>query len=169
MKKFIYLLIASVAIAFVACNDDKEDTASEWAKANEEAYAERKAAPPLWQPIVSPSYTGPTGVYRRVIKEGPKGTEHPIQTAEVKIHYRGWFYNGTEFDPGTSLSGIPRSFRVNEVVRGFGVALQNMVVGDKWEICIPWFLGYGASNSGSIRGYSTLFFEIELLEINQYP
>lgn len=69
---------------------------------------------------------------------------------------------------------VGASFAVNGVVRGFSIALQNMVVGDKWKICIPYHLGYGASGYRQngitlIRGYSTLFFDVELLEINQYP
>jgi FKBP-type peptidyl-prolyl cis-trans isomerase len=40
-----------------------------------------------------------------------------------------------------------------------------MQVGDKWEIWIPWMLGYGETGNNSIPGYTTLVFEIELLEI----
>jgi len=40
-----------------------------------------------------------------------------------------------------------------------------MQVGDKWEVWIPWKLGYGESGSGTIKGYSTLVFEIELVAI----
>jgi FKBP-type peptidyl-prolyl cis-trans isomerase FklB len=40
-----------------------------------------------------------------------------------------------------------------------------MKVGDIWEIWVPWELGYGSSGSGSIPGYTTLVFEIELMEI----
>jgi len=44
-------------------------------------------------------------------------------------------------------------------------ALQNMEVGDKWEVWIPQELGYGAIPQTSIPAYTTLVFEIELLEI----
>jgi peptidylprolyl isomerase/FKBP-type peptidyl-prolyl cis-trans isomerase FklB len=42
-----------------------------------------------------------------------------------------------------------------------------MQEGDKWEIWIPWNLGYGASEntSGNIPAYTTLVFEIELVGI----
>ena len=63
---------------------------------------------------------------------------------------------------------IGTEFMLNGTVRGFGIALMNMVVGDKWKVCIPYDLGYGRSES-SIKAFSTLFFEIQLLEINQYP
>ncbi|MDL2223706.1 FKBP-type peptidyl-prolyl cis-trans isomerase [Bacteroidales bacterium OttesenSCG-928-M06] len=70
---------------------------------------------------------------------------------------------------------VSQDFRVNGMVPGFSIALQNMVVGDKWRVCIPYHLGYKTTGSSSstgkviVPGYSTLFFEIELLEINQYP
>jgi peptidylprolyl isomerase/FKBP-type peptidyl-prolyl cis-trans isomerase FklB len=54
---------------------------------------------------------------------------------------------------------------VNGVVDGFSTALQHMQVGDKWEIWIPWKLGYGESGNNSIQGYTTLVFEIELVAI----
>jgi len=40
-----------------------------------------------------------------------------------------------------------------------------MEVGDKWEVWIPWQLGYGSSASGTIPAYTTLVFEIELISI----
>jgi FKBP-type peptidyl-prolyl cis-trans isomerase len=50
-----------------------------------------------------------------------------------------------------------------------------MVVGDKWRLCIPYELGYGAAGKSDgygnvmMRGYTTLFFELELISINQHP
>ena len=54
---------------------------------------------------------------------------------------------------------------VNRVVDGFSTALQHMKVGDKWEVWMPWRLGYGANGSNAIPAHTTLVFEIELLEI----
>lgn len=54
---------------------------------------------------------------------------------------------------------------INGVIDGFSTALQHMKEGDIWEIWVPWELGYGSSGSGSIPGYTTLVFEIELMEI----
>ena len=41
-----------------------------------------------------------------------------------------------------------------------------MVEGDKYEVWIPQQLAYGANGSGSIPGYSTLIFEIELVSVD---
>jgi len=170
MKKIIYLLAFLISFSFTACNDDSNSDNQQWKSDNLKAY-EEVVQDPTWIPLVSMSNLGgPSGVYHKVIKSG-EGQERPIQTASVKVKYKGYYYTGTVFDSGSSQNDIPVSFNVNGVVRGFGFALQNMVVGDKWEICIPYFLGYGstASSTSAMRAYTTLFFELELVEINQHP
>jgi len=51
------------------------------------------------------------------------------------------------------------------VVDGFSTALQRMQVGDKLEVWMPWKLAYGESGNSTIKGYTTLVFEIELVDI----
>ena len=65
----------------------------------------------------------------------------------------------------TENTKIPRTFNVNGVVDGFSTALQRMQVGDKWEVWMPWKLAYGESGNSTIKGYTTLVFEIELVSI----
>ena len=43
--------------------------------------------------------------------------------------------------------------------------MQQMYIGDKWEIYIPAEMGYGKFSQPGIPGGSTLIFEIELLGI----
>lgn len=64
-----------------------------------------------------------------------------------------------------SIRLLPQ-FKVNELVPGVSIALQNMALGDKATVVLPWFLGYGARASAHIPGYSALSFDIELLEIS---
>jgi peptidylprolyl isomerase len=54
---------------------------------------------------------------------------------------------------------------LNQVIEGWQLALQEMRVGDRWIIYIPYNFGYGNRASGPIPAFSTLIFEVELLGI----
>ena len=56
---------------------------------------------------------------------------------------------------------------VNGVLEGFATALQHMHRGDHWRVTIPHQLGYGASGTTGIPGYSTLIFEIRLVDFEE--
>jgi peptidylprolyl isomerase/FKBP-type peptidyl-prolyl cis-trans isomerase FklB len=73
--------------------------------------------------------------------------------------------NKVIFDSTTNRNDVPSIFTVSGVVDGFSTALQHMQVGDKWEVWIPARLGYGERSQSNIPGFTTLVFEIELLEI----
>lgn len=175
MKKFVTafllpVLFISLSTIFYSCDDD-DDVDTEWRDINWEAYLNVVADPDFSEVVGSDG--SPEGAYKRIINSGT-GDVRPFQTSTVKVNYKGYYYDEILFDAGNSVSEIPASISLNEVVRGFSVALQTMVVGDKWEIVIPYFLGYGETNKidsyGNItmKGYTTLFFEVELLEIDLY-
>lgn len=96
--------------------------------------------------------------------------ETPFATDTVAVHYRGWLINGEVFDQ--SYSGdwnaevhVPVSFAASEVRTGWTTALLHMQEGEHWEVYIPYQMGYGTSGNGTIRGYSTLIFDIRLEEV----
>ncbi len=103
------------------------------------------------------------GVYYKVISEGKNDGRHPTPRNVVTAHYTGWTIDGKKFD--SSLGGIPMAFRLNELIEGWIIAMQQMCIGDKWEIYIPAELGYGKFSQPGIPGGSTLIFEIELFSI----
>ena len=103
------------------------------------------------------------GVYYKVISEGKNDSKHPTPYSIVTAHYTGWTINGKKFD--SNRSGTPIAFRLNELIEGWIIAMQQMCIGDKWEIYIPAELGYGKFSQPGIPGGSTLIFEIELLSI----
>lgn len=103
------------------------------------------------------------GLQYRVIKmgSGPK----PTAQQTVKVHYRGTFIDGKEFD-SSYKRGQPIEFPVNGVIRGWSEALMLMPVGSKWELFIPPDLAYGdAGAGGTIPPGATLVFEVELLDV----
>jgi FKBP-type peptidyl-prolyl cis-trans isomerase len=161
VRKTIFLLAGLAALTFAACGDTGSST--EWQTKNQEAYDSIKASPD-WLELET--IDGPTGVYYKDLTdpEAEVGVEYPIETSSVTINYTGWYYTGTVFD-----SGRKSVFNVNSLVRGFGAALQQMRVGQKWEVCIPYYLGYGISGTTVIQGYTTLFYEIELLQLTKHP
>lgn len=105
----------------------------------------------------------PSGVLYRIIERG-SGIVSPALDSVVSVHYRGALINGREFD-NSWKRGCPEAFRLNQVIEGWQKALQQMQVGDRWIVYIPYTLGYGNRSSGPIPAFSTLVFEVELLSI----
>ena len=106
----------------------------------------------------------PSGLQYKVIKQG-KGAI-PTETDRVKVHYKGTLIDGTEFDSSYSRNE-PTTFAANQVIKGWTEALTMMPVGSKWELYIPQELAYGSRNTGKIKPFSTLIFEVELLDIEK--
>ena len=127
----------------------------EYIRKNQEWLAE-KAKEEDVQPL-------PRGIYYKVLKSGEKNAPQPMVRSIVTVHYRGWTINGKQFD--RSLGGTPLAMRLNDLIDGWKVALQQMHVGDKWELYIPAEMGYGRFSQPGIPGGSTLVFEVELLGI----
>lgn len=105
----------------------------------------------------------PAGILYRVIEAG-LGSNTPRLNSIVSVHYKGTLINGREFDNSWKRN-CPEAFRLNEVIEGWQIALQQMHVGDRWIIYIPYAVGYGKRASGPIPAYSTLIFEVQLLSI----
>ncbi len=103
-----------------------------------------------------------SGLQYKIIKEG-KGAK-PTNEDKVKVHYHGTLIDGKVFDSSVDR-GEPIVFPVNGVIKGWTEALQLMPVGSKWKLFIPYNLAYGERGTYSIPPYSTLIFEVELLDI----
>lgn len=109
----------------------------------------------------------PSGAQYKILKTGDwtnKGV-HPTATDQVKVHYHGTLIDGTVFDSSVER-GEPITFGLNQVIKGWTEVVQLMQEGDKWVVYLPFDLAYGARGSGPIGAYSTLIFEIELIQVN---
>lgn len=105
----------------------------------------------------------PGGMYYKVLQVG-EGSTSPGPRSIVTVHYKGSLINGKEFD-NSYQRACPEAFRLCDVIDGWQLALQQMHVGDRWIIYLPYTLGYGSRTSGPIPAFSTLIFEVELLGI----
>ena len=146
----------------------REHTEAIKAKALEAQYGENKAAGEKFlaeNKAKEGVVTTESGLQYKVIKAG-KG-EIPSKTSTVKVNYKGTLIDGTEFDSSYKRN-TPASFRADQVIAGWTEALTMMPVGSKWELYIPYNLAYGTREAGEhIKPFSTLIFEVELLEIEK--
>lgn len=104
-----------------------------------------------------------SGLQYEVITQG--NGEKPSLSSTVRTHYHGTLIDGTVFDSSYDR-GEPAEFPVSGVIAGWTEALQEMAVGTKWRLYVPYNLAYGENGAGGAIGpFATLIFDVELLEI----
>jgi len=105
-----------------------------------------------------------SGLVYRVLKDGTGAS--PKATDLVKVHYRGTFPDGREFDSSYKRNE-PTEFPLNQVIPCWTEGVQRMKVGGKAKLTCPSTIAYGARGAGNvIPPNATLLFEVELLAIN---
>ena len=153
-------LAAALAAATIALPATAQETpvdksqSSAWLNQQQAALAEATQADG-W-------YTLDGGVkFRRTAGDGTGPA--PTVADTVTVHYTGKLTDGTTFD--SSRGRDSATFPLGRLVPAWQVAIPYMGVGDTAEILVPAEMGYGARGAGPIPPASTLWFEIELLEI----
>ena len=106
-----------------------------------------------------------SGLHYKVLDPGTG--DKPSMTDSVLVHYKGTLIDGTQFDSSYDR-GAPTTFRLDQVVKGFGEGLTKIGAGGKIILYIPSELGYGNSPrpGGVIKPGDSLIFECELLEVD---
>ncbi|HRJ00856.1 MAG TPA: FKBP-type peptidyl-prolyl cis-trans isomerase [Hyphomonas sp.] len=108
---------------------------------------------------------GPMGLQYVVLKEGRKDGRKPVSTDRVKVHYEGRLATGEKFDSSYDR-GTPATFRLDQVIPGWTLGLQEMSEGGEYLFYIPNALAYGEQARGNvIKAGDDLVFLVELLEI----
>ena len=90
---------------------------------------------------------------------------------KVVVNYTGTLENGSVFDSSLKPGRDPFTFTlgVGSVIKGWDQGVKGMKVGGKRKLVIPPELGYGDQGAGNvIPPNTTLYFEIELLEVEVY-
>src|SRR5687767_15161784 len=106
-----------------------------------------------------------TGLIYESLKEG-KG-DSPSATDVVRVHYRGTFPDGREFDSSYKRNE-PTEFPLNRVIPCWTEGVQLMKPGGKARLTCPPGIAYGERGAGSvIPPNATLQFEIELLAVRR--
>ena len=111
----------------------------------------------------SASASSAEGLQVEHLKEGTGAS--PTATSRVKVHYHGTFEDGRVFDSSVQR-GKPAVFPLNGVIKCWTEGLQQMKVGGKAKLTCPPAIAYGAAGRPpKIPPSTTLYFEVELLEI----
>ncbi len=103
-----------------------------------------------------------SGLVYLALKEGTGAS--PSATDVVKVHYRGTFPGGKEFDSSLAR-GKPAEFPLNRVIKCWTEGVQRMKVGGKSKLTCPAAIAYGSAGGGPIPPNATLHFDVELLGI----
>ena len=105
-----------------------------------------------------------SGLVYRALKEGSGAS--PTAADSVKVHYKGTFPDGREFDSSYKRNE-PIDFPLRGVIPCWTEGVQKMKVGGKAKLTCPAAIAYGARGAGGvIPPNATLLFEVELLAIN---
>jgi FKBP-type peptidyl-prolyl cis-trans isomerase FkpA len=105
-----------------------------------------------------------SGLVYLALTEG-KG-DSPAPTDTVKVHYKGYFADGKEFDSSYKRNE-PTSFPLNRVIPCWTEGVGMMKVGGKAKLTCPSAIAYGERGAGGvIPPNTTLLFDVELLAIN---
>jgi FKBP-type peptidyl-prolyl cis-trans isomerase FkpA len=171
------LLIAAAALTLAACATAPEPMGPPTSEirppvgaASQASWNEGNAAYLVWNGARSGWTTTESGLqYRRISPANPEGRQ-PVATDTVRVHYRGTFIDGREFDSSWSR-GEPTEFPLNRVIRGWTEGVALMREGERFEFVIPAALGYGERwvGGGDLPPNSTLLFTVELLEVKTAP
>jgi FKBP-type peptidyl-prolyl cis-trans isomerase FkpA len=105
-----------------------------------------------------------SGLVYRSLKDGSGAS--PGASDKVKVHYRGTFPDGKEFDSSYKRNEAIE-FPLNGVIKCWTEGVQRMKVGGKAKLTCPPAIAYGERGAGGvIPPNATLLFEVELLAIN---
>ena len=92
--------------------------------------------------------------------------EEAKQGQILTVHYTGTLEDGTKFDSSLERNAPFRFILgAGQVIKGWEIGFSGMKVGGKRKLVIPSDFAYGSQSIGNIPANSTLFFDIELLAV----
>jgi len=109
--------------------------------------------------------TTASGLVYQSLKEG--AGDSPKATDTVKVHYKGMFLDGKEFD-SSYKRGEPTEFPLNRVIPCWTEGVQRMKPGGKAKLTCPPAIAYGERGAGGvIPPNTTLNFDVELVSVRR--
>ena len=179
---------------FISCSEsDDDETTNEfanWQQRNEAYFASLEDSlnhgGATWKKIKSFTKDENTAgiltdyIYVKVLEPNTAAdTGSPIYTDSVRVAYRGRLIPSVSYPQGlvfdqTYIGDYDiRTLNVSDMqvkdcfVIGFSTALMHMTCGDHWRVFIPYQLAYGTTATDAIPAYSTLIFDIALIDFHK--
>ena len=109
--------------------------------------------------------TLPSGLQYKILVQGDGPV--PGIDEKVQVKYEGRLVDGTVFDASAKHNDKPIEFKPSQVIKGWQEALTMMPVGSSWQLFIPYELAYGDRETGTIKPFSALIFDVELVGIDR--
>ena len=104
------------------------------------------------------------GVYYLIDSVGDGSGLFPNGASTVRVHYRGYLLDGTEFDAG-NFDDIPLNFILPSTIAGWQIGMPYFEKGSKGRLFIPSFYGYGTQTLSNIPANSVLLFDVKLVNV----
>lgn len=181
MKKFpiiILLCIATMALLASCLNDVKTKVDTSWRDANLAYYTQQSNlkntdGTNFYQTIIAPwDNNAQVLMHWFNDRDLTKDNLKPLYTSTVDLKYKLTLYDGTALDSSfrrtSPADSIFRTKLNMGVITGWSIAVTQMHVGDSCRVVIPYTQGYGMSDYQQVKAYSTLVFDIKLVDIPAY-
>ena len=88
-----------------------------------------------------------------IIEDLKVGEGAPVEKYNiVTVNYTGWLTDDTKFDSSLNPGRSPFRFTVGggQVIKGWDIGVEGMIVGEKRNLVIPPHLGYGMRGAGAL-------------------
>lgn len=105
-----------------------------------------------------------TGVYYVIDSLGDGSGLYPNFSSTVRVHYRGYFVDDTDFDPG-NFDDTPLNIPLLNAIDGWQIGMPFFERGSKGRMFIPSLYGYGSAGRPNIPPNSVLIFDIHLINV----
>lgn len=195
LKYIFSFLTVVFALALSSCSENIEEVVEypNWKNTNESYFSNLYATTQSkisagdsteWKVLRSWSITADATdhdynhVVVKVINKGT-GSGCPLSTDSVKVHYKGRLLPSASYSDGfvfaqsyygdynanTSMPVVVGVMPNTYVTDGLSTALQQMHIGDRWQVYVPYQLGYGKTDTTtpSVPGYSVLVYDVTLV------
>ncbi|MDE6227216.1 MAG: FKBP-type peptidyl-prolyl cis-trans isomerase [Muribaculaceae bacterium] len=165
LMKFTPLACFALLLSTASCiKDDPEESYADWRAENEEYIANAEKSGKYQK--ITPDWDKTSFVLMDWIRRGDNPNKiKPLDNSTVDVVYLLTNIEGDTLDSSFSRTDSLYRIRPDQTCTGFRIALTNMNIGDSVEAVMPYFAGYGAYGSGSVLPFSTLIFQIKLVDI----